>query len=327
MKYGIASLVLLNAFLLSGGPASAAGFDCAKASSAREKTICKDTELSNDDDIMGALYAGARARISESGAARLRDSQISWLRFLDKACSKGEASCLKPYYRDRLKFLAHAVTEKAGRTFLALDEWKFVAPEKQGEEEMPGANQMQYRESMSFAIDNPATDGERAFNARVAKQEDLWTGFNGEQQMSTRFTLNEATESFVSLDIFQWQFGVGAAHGFGAATHVNFRLDKGRPLDVADIFATDGWQKVLAKNSLDGLHEILGGEMGLFDEAPATIDKMVRDPKNWVVTRGGLGVNYPVYSVGPYAIGDHTIATGWKDLEAWLAKDAVIGAH
>lgn len=326
MKYAIALAFALAAFSVMAGPANAASFDCAKASKAREKAVCANDALSADDEIMAALYAGASARISDEAATRLRDSQISWLRFLDKACPKGGAECLKPWYRDRLKFLSHVVTEKAGRTFLTLDEWTFLAPEKQGEEEMPGANRMQYREDVSFAIDKPASDGERAFNARIARLEDLWEGFDGEVQRSTWFKLNEATENFVSLDVFRWEFHVGAAHGFGAAKHVNYRLDKARPLQVTDIFAKNGWQTVLAKHSLDGLHKILGEDYGLFDEAPDTIAKMVGDPNNWVVTREGLGVNFPVYSVGPYAIGDHTVTTPWKDIAPWLAKDAVIGA-
>ena len=332
MKYAIASIVMLAAFLSMGGPAGAASFDCAKASTTREKAICKNDELSNDDDIMGALYAGARARISDSAAVRLRDSQLSWLRFLGKACPQEKiedaVQCLKPWYADRVKFLAHAVTEKAGLTFVTLDEWTFIAPEKQGKEEMPGANQMRYREDVSFAIDKPASDGERAFNALVAKQSDLWNGFDGDVQRSTWFKLNEATENFASLDIFRWEFHVGAAHGFGAAKHLNYRLDEARPLQVKDIFADkDGWQKTLARHALDGLHKIVGEDNGLFDGAEETISKMVGDPKNWVVTREGLGVNFPVYSVGPYVIGDHTITTPWKDLAPWLAKDAVVGAQ
>ncbi|MEP1902430.1 MAG: DUF3298 domain-containing protein [Nitratireductor sp.] len=332
MKFATGMTAILAALFLTAGSARAASFDCDKASGLRETAICKTDDLSTDDEIMAALYAGARARISADAVKELRDSQVSWLRFLDKACPQKDvekqAACLKPYYRGRLKFLSHTVTEKAGRTFLTLDEWTFIAPEKKGEAEMPGANQMQYREDVSFAIDKPASDGERAFNALVAKQSDLWNGFDGDVQRSTWFTLNEATENFASLDIFRWEFHVGAAHGFGAAKHVNYRLDEARPLQVKDIFAKkDGWQKTLARHALDGLHKIVGEDNGLFDGAEETIAKMVGDPKNWVVTREGLGVNFPVYSVGPYAMGDHTVTTPWKDLAPWLAKDAVIGAQ
>ena len=330
MKYAGAMAAVLTGLLLTVGSARAASFDCDKASGPRETAICKTDDLSTDDEIMAALYAGARARISGKAATGLRDSQVSWLRFLDKACPQSDvetqAACLKPWYRERLKFLSRAVTEKAGRIFLTLDEWTFIAPEKKGEEEMPGANRMQYRETVSFEIDAPESAGERAFNALVAEQSDLWNGFDGEQQRSTWFKLNEATANFASLDIFRWEFHVGAAHGFGAAKHVNFRLDEARPLRATDIFARDGWQKALADHALDGLHEILGDDYGLFDEAPETIAKMVGDPNNWVVTREGLGVNFPVYSVGPYAMGDHTVTMPWKDLAPWLARDAVIGA-
>lgn len=324
MKSGAVLAVLLAAMFHSA-PAAAASFDCAKASSAREKTVCADPALSGADERIAASYAAARAALSPEGAELMRRSQRSWLRFLDKACPDGAAACLAPWYEERAKFLAEAVTEKSGRTFFVSDGWAFIAAEKPGEEEFPGENAMRYRQQMSFGIDAAASQGDRAFNAAVEKHRDyLWNGFDGATTMNTSFTLNEATENFVSLDIFGWEYPLGAAHGFGAATHLNFRLDEARPLAAADIFAKDGWQQLLADNALEEL-TLIFGEMGLFDEAGQAIAGMVADPEHWVVTKEGLGVNFPVYSVGPYAGGDNTVMTSWDKLAPWLAEDAVIG--
>ncbi|MDO9125752.1 MAG: hypothetical protein Q7U42_02720, partial [Parvibaculum sp.] len=284
-----------------------------------------DPALSGADEGIAASYAAARAALSPEGAELMRKSQRSWLRFLDKACPDGAAACLAPWYEERAKALAEAVTEKSGRTFFVSDDWTFIAAEKPGEEEFPGENAMQYRQQMSFGIDAAASQGDRAFNAAVEKHRDyLWNGFDGATTMNTSFTLNEATENFVSLDIFGWEYPLGAAHGFGAATHLNFRLDEARPLAAADIFAKDGWQQLLADNALEEL-TLIFGEMGLFDEAGQAIAGMVADPEHWVVTKEGLGVNFPVYSVGPYAGGDNTVMTSWDKLAPWLAEDAVIG--
>lgn len=314
--------------LWSAAPASAASFDCAKASSPREKSVCADPQLSAIDEEIAASYAAARATLSPEGAETMRKSQRSWLRFLDKACPAGAASCLMPWFEGRAKFLAEAVVKKSGRTFLASDEWTFIAPEtpaRDDEDAIPGENAMQYRQQMSFRIDAPASQGDKAFNAAVEKnRDDLWNGFDGDTTMNTSFTLNEATADFVSLDIFEWQYPLGAAHGYGAALHLNFRLDAVRPLAAADIFAKEGWQKRLADNALEEL-TLIFGEMGLFEGSEETIAEMVANPDYWVVTKEGLGVNFPVYSVGPYAGGDNTVTTSWNHLQSWLAEDAVIG--
>ncbi len=324
MKFGAVLAVLLAA-LLHSAPGAAASFDCAKASGAREKTICADPHLSATDEEIAASYAAARAALSPEGAEIMRKSQRSWLRFLDKACPDGASACLAPWFDERPKFLAEAATEKSGRTFFVSDEWTFIAAEKTGEEEIPGENAMQYRRQMSFRIDAAASEGERAFNAAIEKHRDyLWNGFDGATTMNASFTLNEATENFASLDIFGWEYPLGAAHGFGAATHLNFRLDEARPLAAADLFAKDGWQQRLADNALEEL-TLIFGEMGLFDEGKQAIADMVADPEHWVVTKTGLGVNFPVYSVGPYAGGDNTVTTSWEKLEPWLAEDAIIG--
>ncbi|MEQ8266215.1 MAG: lysozyme inhibitor LprI family protein [Parvibaculum sp.] len=327
MKFGAVLAVLLAA-LLHASPATAASFDCAKASSAREKTVCADPQLSKTDEEIAAAYAAARAALSPEGAEIMRKSQRSWLRFLGKACPEGDAVCLGPWFDDRAKFLAGAVTEKSGRTFLAADEWTFIAPEtpaRDAEDALPGENAMRYRRQMSFRIDAPVSEGDKAFNAAVEKnRDDLWNGFDGDTTMNVSFTLNEATPDFVSLDIFEWQYPLGAAHGYGAALHLNFRLDKARPLAAAGIFAKEGWQKPLADNALEEL-TLIFGEMGLFEGSEETIAEMVANPDYWVVTKEGLGVNFPVYSVGPYAGGDHTVTTSWDQLQPWLADDAVIG--
>lgn len=327
MKFGAVFAVLLAA-LLHASPAAAASFDCTKASNAREKTVCTDPHLSGTDEEIAASYAAALAVLSPEGAEIMRKSQRSWLRFIDKACPDGAASCLTPWFEDRAKFLAGAAVKKSDRVFLASDEWTFLAPEtpaRNDEDALPGENAMQYRRQMSFRIDAPASEGERAFNVAVEKDRDHhWNGFDGTTTMNTSFTLNEATANFVSLDIFGWEFPLGAAHGYGAATHLNFRLDEARPLAAADIFAKDGWQQRLGDNALEEL-TLIFGEMGLFDEGKQAIAEMVADPAHWVVTEEGLGVNFPVYSVGPYAGGDNTVLTSWKQLEPWLAEDAIIG--
>jgi len=320
--------VLLSLFLLMGGlPAQSASFDCLKASTAREKAICADPALSSLDEKIASAYAAAMPGLSVSAAERLRNGQRSWLRFLDRACPGASGECLTPYLKERVTFLEKASIRKAGRVFATSDKWEFISPEtpaRDAPDAIYGENAMRYVQSMDFRIDEAESSGEKGFNAAVAEwQEHMWNGFDGQTNMKADIIINAATDRLVSLDIFLWQFPLGAAHGSGAAVHVNYLLDEARPLLPEDIFVKDGWREYLTGKALEEL-TLLFGEMGLFDGPENTIDGMVSTPERWVITPEGLGINFPVYSVGPYAGGDNTVTATWKELAPWLAKDAPI---
>ncbi len=80
-------LMVAAALSLAAGPAAAAGFDCAKASTPQENWICADPHLSDLDGRMSALY-GQLLRQSSGGEKKaLRDSQRAWLKMRDQTCS------------------------------------------------------------------------------------------------------------------------------------------------------------------------------------------------------------------------------------------------
>ena len=89
-------LALLLVFPLT---ASAASFDCAKASTGTEKAICADAELSALDDHLGRFYFAARERLAENASCIAADQQ-QWLRAKRNACA--ENVCLKNAYLARL---------------------------------------------------------------------------------------------------------------------------------------------------------------------------------------------------------------------------------
>ena len=62
--------------------AQAGSYDCAKASTRIEKTICDDPGLSNLDDRLAASYRTQRARLGSTGAAWVKASQANWLRWM-----------------------------------------------------------------------------------------------------------------------------------------------------------------------------------------------------------------------------------------------------
>jgi len=78
-------------------PARAASFDCSRAGSANEKTICRDAELSALDDQLGRTYRRAREMAGDVRAFR-STSDAQW-RWREEHCR--DRDCLLAWYQRR----------------------------------------------------------------------------------------------------------------------------------------------------------------------------------------------------------------------------------
>ncbi len=86
----------------------AASFDCTKASTLVEKTICSDAKLSELDSQLMQSYKKALA--SSPDASGVKSAQREWLSGVRNKCT--DAACLNRVYTDRLKVLAVSETPK-----------------------------------------------------------------------------------------------------------------------------------------------------------------------------------------------------------------------
>ncbi len=79
-------------------------FDCRKAASVSEKTICASAELSGLDFQLGRLWkALLDGFIDSAQLARMKQDQNAWIALREK-CG-GDAGCIGKLYRDRLATL------------------------------------------------------------------------------------------------------------------------------------------------------------------------------------------------------------------------------
>jgi uncharacterized protein len=79
----------------------AASFDCAKASTLVEKTICSETQLSDLDDLLMQSYKKAMANATDANA--LKTQQRAWLANVRNRCQ--DSVCLMRVYNERLTAL------------------------------------------------------------------------------------------------------------------------------------------------------------------------------------------------------------------------------
>ncbi|MBR7918666.1 DUF1311 domain-containing protein [Burkholderia vietnamiensis] len=116
------SLLSAGAFLLVSPSGHAASFDCTKATSITEKTICANDKLSKLDSKLSVAWNDA-SDVAIAPAA-IKASQLKWLKLRD-ACG-ADTSCLSARYNERLAALMGAQStvyvDQAGNRLEALIE-------------------------------------------------------------------------------------------------------------------------------------------------------------------------------------------------------------
>lgn len=90
--------VALLALFLAAAPAQAASFDCAKAATRAEKTICADPALSGMDEELAKTYAQAKEKATDKDA--LTRAQRTWVKSVRDACPDNK--CMLKAYLDRI---------------------------------------------------------------------------------------------------------------------------------------------------------------------------------------------------------------------------------
>jgi len=112
MRSAILALgVLIMGFLAPLTVAGAASFNCARAKTLDEKTICSERAL-NDQDVRMALLLDISRRVLAMGRrGQLEDEQTDWLRGR-RACG-ANTQCLSAAYAHRIARLEGVVDEVA----------------------------------------------------------------------------------------------------------------------------------------------------------------------------------------------------------------------
>jgi uncharacterized protein YecT (DUF1311 family) len=84
--------ILLTALLAASSTASAPSFECSRAASAAEWTICADPRLAEADRLLAIVYAKAGRK------AGLRREQLAWIAQRDRCAN---AACIAASYESR----------------------------------------------------------------------------------------------------------------------------------------------------------------------------------------------------------------------------------
>lgn len=113
-------MTLIFAFLVQVFPLQASegptpAFDCAKAKSVSEKTICKSSPLSQADQELNQLYESLKTRLNREDNKKLVTEQRKWLKSRE-ACGKKKSApeiegCISSQITERKRALEETSTE------------------------------------------------------------------------------------------------------------------------------------------------------------------------------------------------------------------------
>lgn len=320
----IRKVLVAGVFVFLAAGAEAASFDCKKAKTEVEKTICTSAELSRLDDRMAASYADAISKLSPEGKKILRIGQQRWLKFIRALCKdamvyRDTESCLRQKYEDRISDLSVAALQVGNFVFSRVDDYDVILKPKSERYDM-GA----YIHQVSYPrIDMPANTKTRAWN--TSKMKGIAAGYEcdeGDGDTEISFNLEKKTSALVRV-IFSEGY-VCHSMGGGYEDRVEFiDLSKGlSPLRPESIFnGTTEWLAYLTTRSIE-LVSAKNPDLGNLSQSRREVGAVVEDIERWDFRAEGLTIYFSKYDLG--GSGGYEITIPWSDLQPYLRPDAPI---
>jgi hypothetical protein len=126
----------------------------------------------------------------------------------------------------------------------------------------------------------------------------------------------EADPALISIKfVIDW-YGAGAAHPNSYSISLNYDLNKGRVLKLADLFKPDAdYLKVLADYSTKTLQA--AGRL----DFPEGAEPKEENYRSWNVTKYGLQINFDDYQVTPHAVGPQEVLIPYSLLKPIINPD------
>jgi uncharacterized protein len=272
-----------------------------------------------------------------------------------KLVEQTPADCLKSEYRERIEDLDAAATVVNGFTFGTVDTYDLSPSDPQEPGARPGfsyqrlswpridaapaglspdiwnkAIEAAARKLASGDGDQPAADsGDQAAAAAPATDASKTAGSDAPgsdakdgadtagEDVDIAFNLGLVTPQLISVELTYSVYGHGAAHPGGSSQVQNLFLADGHALTEKDLFRPDqDWLTFMTKKSHDAWLKIM-------EDAPDQVDDkaiadVIKDTTCWLLTDKGISVLFPLYSVGPYVVGEQQVDFTWDELKPYL---------
>jgi uncharacterized protein len=322
--------------------AHAASFDCHRASTAREKIVCSDAELSKADEKLADLYDKAQRKLSPDGAKQLRGGQRDWLHFLGKICPLNSSSdqqdvgdgrsCLRRFYAERNADLQQAAVQRGPYLFSSVDHYGISRmPETENRAGMSergdeGDPMLSVHHIAYPRIDQPVTAQTDQWN-RLAKRDGSGQlcGFEadcatGECDTSIGYTISLANARLVSVRWVRWGYCRGTAHGDSETTNeTSIFSTRLRALVPSDLFRSkSGWTTRLGQLAIAAA---LSGQRDVAGFNRDTLADVATHTERWSLQPDGLVIRVNPYELECGYTCVLNIVIRWSDLRSIMVPD------
>src|SRR5512140_2552539 len=139
-----------------------------------------------------------------------------------------------------------------------------------------------------------------------------------------RYNLLSHPGDLVSLKFDIQTYYNGAAHPGDTSKTVNFDLQSGRAITMAELFVPNAdYLSVISKYCIGQLSTRDIGFDGFELGATATAENY----RNWNITADGLMITFDEYQVAPYAAGPQTVVMPYKELAQIIQPDGPLAQY
>jgi uncharacterized protein len=336
MEEGMRSLAVaaiatvLSGTALAGTAAAQTGpsFDCAKSSTAIERTICKDPELAAADRQMAAAYKALVDKLTGPAKEQQQKEQARWIAARNQVCSDGALEmpfCLRNRMETRivnLRALADgSYPDISPQTIIKIGKVKAKSftidasyPQFDGKSANFAAVNTWFADRTKIAVADHVPDADEA-----ADRQQNWS-------YEQSYELYRPGPDAISVATTYYGF-TGGAHGYGAISGALVDLRSGKMLEPDDVFAVgDKWRLALRNRVTADLKKQFVERPG-FDDALAAdkMDEMLGDPERYVWRADGLSIVFNQYEIAAYVMGRYFVRIPYADLKPLLRPDAPVG--
>lgn len=305
--------LIAGVFVFAAGIVQAASFDCSKAKTKIEKTVCADPQLSALDEKLASTYRTMLEKLSPEGQRQLREGQRQWLKALPDDCPLESVlrPCIQAAYNDRLRELASAMVQVGEYLFARVALFKTQVWTSAGGEQRTHEQRVSYPR-----IEAPRNSETAKWNEekkRVLEEKFYGSDCGGSYEVG--YDIAAVNGPIISLTFYESEYCDGMAHPMSQSYNESFDTSRGLyPLTSADFFVADtGWLEFLVQRSVRELPDEADEKM---------LESVVKDPSNWIIGKDGLTINFPHYTVAGYPA--YSVTASWKILRPYLRPDAPI---
>lgn len=310
--------LIAGVFVFLSAHAEAASFDCNKAKTKIEKTVCADPQLSALDEKLASAYRAMLEKLSPEGQRVLREGQRQWLKALPNDCPLEGAlrPCIQASYNDRLRELASTMVQVGEYLFIRVDLARWEAC-TDGD-----GNPRSYEEHVSYLrIEAPRTEATAQWNAQRKRSLSAERHCDPSSESNTHYSaisdIKVLDGTIVMITSSTSECCETFRYTYGTASTQIVDLSRGlEPLTADDFFAFDsGWRSFLAQRCEEDLKR----------QAPrnpimdGVVIEIASDPTNWTLGTKDLSISFPPGSIGGYSF---EVSIPWSELKPYLRPDA-----